>query len=366
MAVAKPVGKAPVTPEDGWHEARIIPTTGIGGPEEQEARATSSLLAVIRDVPEFGHALLAHADAPAGRIRTFTEIRFGTDDEPKLRPDGAIVVERGRSRWRALVEVKTGGAPLRADQIAAYLELARKHEFDALITISNQITSSPAESPLPVDKRWPRKILLRHLSWWRVMTEARLQKEHRGVSDPDQAWILGELIAYLDNERSGAGGFEDMGDKWVAVREGARQRTLRTSDAGVRDVASRWEQFIQFLSLGLQQDLGRNVLPVWPRRLDPAGRLESNVRSLVDEGRLEAAIRVPSAVGPVEIEAGLRSRQLITSVELNPPGERRPKTRITWLLRQLNDAPDTLRVGVQYPNAKGADVGDPQGRPSEA
>lgn len=38
--------------EDGWHEARLIPTSGIGGQEEQEKRATSSLLAVMRAVPE--------------------------------------------------------------------------------------------------------------------------------------------------------------------------------------------------------------------------------------------------------------------------------------------------------------------------
>ncbi len=31
--------------EDAWHVARLIPTTGIGGQDEQEERATSSLLA---------------------------------------------------------------------------------------------------------------------------------------------------------------------------------------------------------------------------------------------------------------------------------------------------------------------------------
>lgn len=30
----------------------------------------------------------------------------------------------------------------------------------------------------------------------------------------------------------------------------------------------------------------------------------------------------------------------------------RPRTRITWLLRQLADAPDNLRIEVRYPNAK--------------
>jgi hypothetical protein len=43
-----------------------------------------------------------------------------------------------------------------------------------------------------------------------VLTEAVVQKEHRGISDPDQAYILGELIRYLSDPRSGAVSFEGM------------------------------------------------------------------------------------------------------------------------------------------------------------
>jgi hypothetical protein len=61
---------------------------------------------------------------------------------------------------------------------------------------------------------------------------------------------LGELIYYLDHEKSGASGFQDMGQAWVAVRDGARQGTLRGSDPAVRDVALRWEQLLDYLALG--------------------------------------------------------------------------------------------------------------------
>ena len=184
------------------------------------------------------------------------------------------------------------------------------------------------------------------------MTEARVQHEHRGIADTEQAWILGELIAYLDHERAGAGGFEDMGENWVAVRDGARQHTLRVADNGVRDVALRWEQFAQYLALGLCQTLGRNVEVLWPWKLDPAQRLDAAVRSLVDNGRLEATIRVPDAAAPIDLAADLRTRLFITSIELLAPREGRPKTRINWVVRQLRDAPDSLRIEVRYPNAK--------------
>ncbi len=352
MPAPKSAAKAATKPEDGWRPSRLIPTTGIGGQDEQEQRATSSLLAVMGAVPQFGRAILEQVGAPAGQIRTFTEIRFVDDDTKLSIPDGAIVVERGRTRWVGLLEVKTSGAQLRADQVDRYLELARVNGFDAVITISNQITASPEESPLVVDARKTRRVALRHLSWWRVMTEARVQHQHRKVNDPDQAWILGELIAYLDHERAGAGGFEDMGERWVAVRDGAREGTLKSSDEGVKEIAARWEQFVEYLSLGLTQDLGRTVQPMWPRGLDAAGRREIHVRSLIEKGRINATIRVPDAAGPIDLEADLRGRRFRTSVVLTAPKEGRPTTRINWILRQLADAKDDLLVEVRYPNQK--------------
>jgi hypothetical protein len=304
-------------------------------------------------VPAFGRALLDYADAPAGRIRTYSEVRFKSEIDEKLSiPDGGIVVDRGKTRWRCLVEVKTGNAPLKPDQISGYLDLARLNDIQAVLTISNQITSSPAESPLQLDPKKTRKAVLRHLSWWHIMTEAIDQHRHRGVTDPDQAWILGELIAYLDNERSGASGFADMGDKWVTVRDGARSQTLRANDPGAREVAARWEEFVQWLALGLRQDLGRDVTSVSPRKLDAAARRQAVVRQLADSGRLEAAVKVPGAIAPVDISVDLRTRLVTTSVDIAAPRDGRSKTRVSWLLRQLRDSPPTLRVDATFPLVK--------------
>lgn len=339
-------------PEETWRRARLIPTTGIGGQDEQEQRATSSLLAVMGAVPQFGRAILDHVGAPGGRIQTFTEIRFVDEDAKLSIPDGAVVVERGKARWVCLIEVKTAGAELRADQVERYLDLARINGFDAVLTVSNQITASPLESPLSIDARKLKKVALRHLSWWQVMTEARVEHKHRGVSDPDQAWILGELIAYLDHERAGAGGFDDMGERWVAVRDGAREATLKSSDPAVRDIASRWEQLVGYLSLGLTQDLGRQVEPIWPRKIDPAARRELHVRSLVDQGKLLASIHVPDAAGAIDLEADLRGRRFRTSIVVAAPKDGRPSTRINWMLRQLSGAKDDVLIEVRYPNQK--------------
>jgi len=115
---------------EGWHPARLIPAIGIRGQDEQEKRATSSLLAVMRAVPEFGHALVGALGAPKGRIATFAEVQVKDGAGETHIPDGAIVVERGKTTWRCLVEVKTGSAQLEGEQINRYLDWARENRLD--------------------------------------------------------------------------------------------------------------------------------------------------------------------------------------------------------------------------------------------
>jgi hypothetical protein len=325
---------------------------GIRGQDEQEKRATSSLLAVMRAVPEFGHALINGLGAPRGRISTYTEVQLKDEDGKLSIPDGVIVVERGQTRWRALVEVKTSGAALQTEQVGRYLEMARDHGFRAVLTISNQITARPEDSPVAIDRRKTRRVDLFHLSWWRIMTEAVLQHRFRGVADPDQAWLLGELIAYLDHERSGASGFQDMGPAWVRVRDGARQGTLRASDKEVRTIAERWEQFVDYLALGLSQDLGRDVEPMRPRKQTLTERVDALVQDLEGTGTLTGAVRVPDAVAPVAIRADLRARQLVTSLSIDAPRDGRPTSRINWMIRQLASAPADVRLTVAFSGAR--------------
>lgn len=338
---------------ESWHPARLIPTVGIKGQEEQERRATSSLLAVMRAVPEFGHALLKELGAPKSPvIQTFTEVRFKDSNGKLVIPDGAVVCERGKKSWMCLVEVKTGKAPLGEEQVGCYLDVARENGFDGVLTISNQITAASNESPVTVDKRKLGKRGLWHFSWWRIITEAIVQSRYRGISDPDQAWILGELIAYLDSEASGAGGFEDMGDKWVGVRKAAHDGTLRPNMPEAREVVERWAEFAQYLCLGLSQDLGRTVTAPRSRNQTTGGILDGHLKRLVETGSLETMLRIPDAVGDIAIQADLRARRTLTSVDVDAPREGRTKPRINWLLRQLADAPDDLRVEVAYPNAR--------------
>lgn len=341
--------------EESWHEARLIPTSGINGADEQERRATSAILAVMGAVREFGRALTQPLGAPAGTFATFIEVPFTLGDE-KVVPDGLIRITRGSRSWTALVEVKTSTNELEVKQLENYLDIAREHDFDALVTISNEIPAIAGQHPTKVDRRKLKKVALHHFSWSQVLSEAVMQKEHRGVADPDQAWILGELIRYLEHPRSGALEFDDMGSSWVSARDAIAAGTLRTTDKSAPEVAARFDALLRFASLRLGRTLGTDVTPALGRKelADPALRTQALLTSLIDSGRLDGAIRIPNTVGHLHISVDVRAGKITCHLDLDAPKEGRPTTRVNWLLRQLKIAPDDVRVEAYAMHTRGA------------
>jgi hypothetical protein len=335
--------------EKSWNAARLIPTSGINGAEEQERRATSALLAVMSSVKEFGRVMTGPLGAPSGQLETFIEVPFDLNGK-RIFPDGLIRARRGSKSWTALVEVKTGTNELTVQQLENYLDVARENGFDALITISNQLPPSPGVHPTPVDGRKLRKVALHHWSWTEVLTQAVMQKEYRGVADPEQAWILGELVRYLEHPKSGAMSFEDMGAQWVPVRDAVQAGTLRASDKAALDVSSSFDALIRFAALRLGRRLGAEVTPVLTRSevANPASRLAALSTGLVKTGNFAAALRIPNAVSDLAIVVDLRSSKITCSFDIDAPREGRSTTRINWLVRQLKDSPGALRVEAHF------------------
>ncbi|MDP3967412.1 MAG: hypothetical protein Q8Q02_03965 [Nocardioides sp.] len=341
--------------DEPWHEARLIPTSGISGAEEQERRATSALLAVMGVVKEFSRTLLSPLGAPAGNVETFIEVPF-PHGERRVFPDGLVRVTRGAKTWTALLEVKTGRNSLESSQLECYLDIAREQGFDALITISNEIPAIAGHHPTKVDKPKLRKVDLRHWSWMLVLSTAVMQKEHRGVSDPEQAWILGELIRYLEHPRSGAMELEDMGANWVPVRQAVTAGTLRSNDKTAPEVVARFDALLRYTALRLGRQLGTDVVHVLTRKeqADPAIRAQSLLEALVSSGQMSGAIRIPDTVGPVRVVADLRAARITCYTDVEAPKSGRARTRVNWLVRQLGGAPEDVRVEAFAANARGA------------
>ncbi|MFI5916072.1 stress response protein [Dactylosporangium sp. NPDC051541] len=340
--------------QETWLAARLIPTSGINGAAEQERRATSALLAVVSAVREFGRALTQPLGAPAGAVETYIEVPFKLGDR-QLFPDGLIRVTRGGRRWTALVEVKTGANELEAQQLENYLDIARDQGFDAVVTISNEIPPVPGQHPTAVDRRKLKKVALFHIPWSEILTTAVMQKEYRGVADPDQAWILGELIRYLEHPKSGAMEFSDMGPAWVSVRESVSAGTLRPTDATVSQVAGRFDALVRYAGLRLGRQLGIEVVPALARReaADPSLRMQALIAQLSTTGSMTGGLRIPGAVGHLYVTADLRAGKIVCHVDLEAPRDGRITTKVNWLTRQLRNAPETLRIESYALHARG-------------
>ena len=343
----------PEISEEQWDPARLIPVSGLRKSEEQERCAASALLAVVSAVREFGREILRPLGAPAGAVSTYTEVPFELGGK-RYRVDGLVRVTRGRKVWTLLIEVKTGRDQHNREQVEAYLDIARQQDFKGgLLTISNEIAPW-GHHPVSVDKRKYGKTSLNHLSWFRILSRAVSVKEHSGVSDPDQAWILGELIRYLEHENSGATAFNDMGAAWPSVRDSVRAGTLRAVDDGASEVAQRWDQLLQYAALKLGSSLGEDVNPLQSRRTRkvPDDRTRALVAGLAEDGRLTGALAVSSVPSPIEIEADLRMLRAEASIQVSAPELARSSARVNWLLRQLGDAPSDARVDALFPRSR--------------
>jgi hypothetical protein len=334
-----------LTRDERWPVARLIPLTTATGVEAKERNAASALLAVLAHVDEFGRSLLKPLGAPAGRIEAFVETQIRAENGHLIRPDGLVGVTRAGKTWWALIECKIGDQPLQTEQMEMYLDLARYIGLDAVLSISNHLTSRSSEYPIPIDRKKLKKIALHHWSWVRVLTEAEVQKQFRGVRDPDQAYLLDELIRYLSDPRSGVVQFNDMGPSWTKVRDGARLRTLRKTDADVAAIATRWDELVRFLSLEMTKDLGRDVRELQRRaELTSVARHQALCSSLATDGELYTDLQIPDTAGPLQIVADLSERQVRLSTELDAPKDAQSRGRVSWILRQLQKAPADLTI----------------------
>ena len=328
--------------------ARLVPVSGIANDIEAEQRATSAFLAVLSIVRDLSIDLLSPLGASRAQravVETFTEVRYKLDGKV-MQPDGLIRISYANATWSALVEVKTSDNVLSADQVNMYWDLAREQRVNHVLTISNEIGPMPGIHPTPGLKfKSNSTVQVSHLSWPAILTTAIRAKEHRGVSDPEQAWILNELIRYLEHPASGALAFGDMGPNWVEVRDGVRARTLNRRDDSVNDVAARFDQLLRFAALKLGSEIGHDVTPVLAlAQRDPKARLGYLADRLAKDGVLDGALRIPNTAGDVTVTADLRSQQVIIALEVDAPDDRGGKARATWLVSQLKDAPGTIQV----------------------
>ncbi|WP_377274340.1 TerD family protein [Peterkaempfera sp. SMS 1(5)a] len=340
------IARKSLAENDGWRQARLFPVSSLKSDRDRETRATSVLLSVMAQVPEFGRRLTAAFGAPAGRMDTFTEVSLPHGDTPK-RPDGVIRIERAGKLWTALMETKTNGNALRAEQVQDYMDIAARRGYEAVITLSNDV-ALPGRPLVDVktDGRRKHKATLWHLSWAEVTHQAQMLIRHEGVGNAAHAWLLQELLHYLQHENSGCHGFQNMGPAWVPVRRGIDEETLCRGDQRAVEVVESWERLVRQVCLRLGGELGQKVLPVQRARrsTDPHARHAALADRLCADGRLEAEVRIDGTPGILAVVADLRTGKLRTSIDMPAPEQGYPLSWAKRLIRQLSEAPADLHI----------------------
>ncbi len=342
------------TDYEKFQPARLIPVTGIKGALDQERRASSALLAVMRIVPELTQSLLKPSGAPKGVISAFIEPEFKLGGK-KVRPDGLISIKRGNRDWVALVEVKTGKNELDLTQINQYLDICKEQKFDALMTISNQVLNASGGHPTEgIDLRKLRSTKLLHFSWIKIISESIVLSEHVGLDDPERQYILRELIRFLQSDASGASEFNDMGAFWTEIRDGIKTGAIRKPERGVFEVVSHFESLTRYAALTLSARLGVSAREVVDRvaRADYKKHLLHAGNILIEKKTLLGAIDVPGAAARLNMEANLGSGYLRCGCDLAAPTEGKNRARINWLLRQLKASPPDTTVQWSYKHSR--------------
>lgn len=355
VRTTKPVPKKAPLPEfklaeaDTWQPARLFSVIGVGSGEEQERRTTSALVSTMQAVPLFARAISSRVGAPAGSFEGYVEVPY-TRGESRVIPDAVWKVSRGSRLWTGLLEVKTGAGKHSREQLENYLDIAKKNKYDVVISLSNDLPAGAGELPVEVDKRKLTKVALRHLSWAEIIHEARMVLSHGGIDNPLQAWILHEFLRYIEHPKSGASEFVDMGRHWVAIRDAISAGTLRAGDPKAASIADSWIALARNLALRFTAELGVSVKHVLPRRAvnDATYRTELTVEELANDGTFSAVLRIPDAAGELKVIADMRTNKVTCRTVVTAPDEGTAGKRVTWMLRQLKNAPPDLLIEATF------------------
>ena len=343
----------------GGEAARLFP---VLAETSREGRALSVFLACLASVDDLAGTLLATLGQRVGvrtRVRCYTEVVLeNAPDGVTGRPDGLMVVETGRRTWSALVEAKVRRSRLEPDQVAAYVKLAKANGVDAVVTVSNEFAAVPNHHPVRIG-RMPRGVDLYHWSWTSILTHAKVLLAAKGVDDPEQRFLLAELVRFLDHPSTGVMRFDRMDANWkeVVTSVVAGASLPRNSDV-VKDTVASWHQECRDLALKLMASVNSNVTIRLPRAhgSDPQRRIADDADRLRETSRLAVEFAVPDAAAPLKVEADLRTRSIEVSMALRAPEDRKSsRARTNWLLRQLAASePADLYVKAVWPGRRAA------------
>ena len=313
--------------------ARLIPFFKPG----DEISLTSIFLSGLRLVKEFRKSIFKSVNLTfSGSVYIYTEVEFLLFDNKRV--DGLILIVRGKKIVDAMIiEVKNKNNTLDERQISDYVKIAKEYRIPKLLTIANQFTNFPTQSPISI--KTPKSVSLYHMSWSYILTVARilLIDNETNISDEDQVEIMKEIVHYLEHPKSGVVGFTQMKAGWSEVAQKINVgASLKLKDNAVEETVSSWLEEERDMSLILSRELGLLVKSGHNKyKNDLQGRINSEKRRLVSYKHLESLLKVDGAVSDIKVRPNFGRKNIDMLVDLNAPKDRKTRSQITWVRNQL-------------------------------
>ncbi|RRS32910.1 MAG: hypothetical protein P794_00535 [Epsilonproteobacteria bacterium (ex Lamellibrachia satsuma)] len=229
------------------------------GKSTDENQTTSIFLASLSAVKEYREELfnqigIKKINNRNMQLHVYTEIPCNGGDD---RPDGLIVLTSGINNpvieWVSFVESKIGNNDIDSEQIARYIKYGKEIGIENIITISNQLVTTPYESPASVNKRI--KCNLFHWSWiYLSVTGGRLLKAGV-IEDSDHVYILSELRRYFKMHK-GLKNYEGMEKSW---NEATTHFLERSTKPLINEIIKSYKQEEKDICLQLIEATGYHI-----------------------------------------------------------------------------------------------------------
>lgn len=321
--------------------ARLIP---VIADSSKEQRATSVFLAVFAKIPALAEQLLLPMNlgwnlGKNSKIETYTEVILKNTSDKKDRPDGLLIIVKGKRVWRALIEVKTRNSKLETEQIDRYLRIAKDYKFDAVITVSNQFVARPEQSPVNVQKNLLKSVKLFHWSWKFIQTEAKLLEIRQDLENSCEAYILNEFLRFLNDDSDCIAGIQQMPPSWQKlVNKVTKGEQIHKGSLETEEIVATWYSEVRELELQLSQKVEANVSVkmLKDHASDPLKRLEHGRKQLADSNELKAEFEIPDLDPSLDVVVDIKAKAIRTSMTIVAPKDiPTSKGKIGWLLKQL-------------------------------
>lgn len=318
------------------------------GDRDSLSYIVSGLLACLRGNEQLSKNILKKLKLPVSKttqINCYTHMQFKKGKENVV-PDGVIQIQNRDKTWTAIVIACAGCKVIDLDIVEHWMEVVENYSFDALITLSNQLSCSPLDHPIVLPKRRIKRCKLYHWSWMWIISELFDCKKTQRKED----FLLEEFIRFLKDPSTGIVVPIRFSSSWKEMAVAIKQDLpLQHLHKAVGETVDDWHRLIEHLAFKLSLLIEHAV------DVDLHGssenHLEHDIRSLLQDHVLEGELQIPNLHSPLHIVADIKKQSIAAKFQMQAPSnKKRASAMITWLLGQVSKCEDDeLLVRAVWP-----------------